>query len=122
MYQFKYQSINPFDFYSPTELIFTCIVPANWLSLDLPTVNGCVNYTDKLENLVSCGSIVFEFCELISSDKTLRTFSLDILHNGEKYFEKPIVIHAPSSVQSEVLLLNHLLGFNAISSWVAVDF
>lgn len=122
MYQFKYQAINPFDFYPPIELTFTCIVPANWLSLDLPTMSGCVNYTDCLANIAPCGVVVFEFCEQGSSDEMLRIFSLDIVHDGEKFFETPIVIHVPNSVQSEVLMLNHLFGFNAISAWVAVDF
>lgn len=122
MYQFKYEVSNPFDFYPPTELCFTCIVPANWLSLNLPTMSGGVNYSDNLGNLVSCGSFVFEFCERSSSDSMWRTFSLDILRDGEKHFDVPIAIHVPSSIQSEVLLLNHLFGFYADSSFVAVDF
>lgn len=122
MYQFKYEVSNPYDFYPPTDLLFTCIVPANWLSLDLPTVSGGVNYSDNLGNLVSCGSFVFEFCERSSSDEIWRAFSLDILRDGEKHFDTPIVIHVPRSMQSEVLLLNHLFGFCADSSLVGIDF
>jgi hypothetical protein len=130
MYQFKYQTTNPYDFYPPEELIFTCIVPDNWLSKDLPTVGVCVNYTAKREQLVSCGSVVFEFSDVTSTDETARTIRLDILQDGVKCFQKPIEIHCPKVAPSElgdeccieVLLLNHLFGCNAISAWVAVDF
>lgn len=138
MYQFKY---SPFGFAQPEEWIITCIVPTNWLSLDLPTMNGVVNYSDKLGNLVSCESndelnyysdflgklvscesVVFDFCERSSSDKMWRAFSLDILRDGGKHFDTPIVIHVPRSMQSEVLLLNHLFGFCAESSFVGLCF
>lgn len=122
MYQFKYQTINPFDFYPPVELMFTCTVPINWLSLDLPTMGGCVNYTSKQEQLAVSGPVLCEFDEIESSGNMLRTFSLDILLEGEKCFEKPIVIHVPNSVQIEVVLMNLLFGFSATSAWVAVDF
>jgi hypothetical protein len=130
MYQFKYQTTSVFGFYSPEELIFTCIVPAYWLSMGLPTVDDCVNYAAKREQLVSCGPIVFEFSDVTSTDETTRTIRLDIFHDGVKCFEKPIEIHCSRVAKNElgdeccieVLLLNHLFGYNAISAWVAVDF
>jgi hypothetical protein len=130
MYQFKYQATNPFDFYPPIELIFTCVVPASWLLMELPTLGGRVNYASNREHLVSCGPIVFEFNEATSTDETSRTIRVDIFQDGVKCFEKLIEIYCPNVAPSklgdecsiEVLLLNHLFGYNATSAWVAVDF
>lgn len=130
MYQFKYQTINPFGFYPPVELIFTCIVPTSWLAMDLPVMDGCVNYTNNRESLVSCGPVVFEFCEMTSTDETLRTIQLNILEEGVKCLERPVLIHCSNIAQGElgdeccieVVLLNHLFGYNATSALVAIDF
>lgn len=120
MYQFKYQA-DVFEIPGVKFPIFTCIVPANWLTLDLPTIGGRVNYFSSGEQPAACGYAIFEFGEISSSDKTLRMFSLDILSDGVKCFEKPIVIEATDSAQCEVVLLNHILGFASPSVWVAVD-
>lgn len=130
MYQFKYTANNPFGFYPPIELIFTCIVPANWLSKDLPVMGGCVSYTSNHQSLDSSGPVVFEFEEMIATDETVRTIQLDIIHKGVKCFEKPVLIHCSNIAQDqsddecsiEVVLLNHLLGYSAMSALVAIDF
>jgi hypothetical protein len=120
MYQFKYQA-DVFEIPGVELPIFTCIVPANWHSLDLPTHGGRVSYYSSGEQPAVCGYALFEFSEIASSDKSLRKFSLDILSDGDKCFENPIVIHAQNSAQCEVVLLNHFLGFVSPSAWVAVD-
>lgn len=130
MYQFKYQTINPYGFYPPVELTFTCIVPTSWLAMDLPVMDGCVSYTNNRESLVSCGPVVFEFCEMTSTDETLRTIQLNILKEGVKCLERPALIHCSNIAQGElgdeccieVVLLNHLFGYNATSALVAIDF
>jgi hypothetical protein len=120
MYQFKYQA-DVFEIPGVELPIFICIVPASWLSLDLPTIGGRVNYFSSVEQPTVCGDALFEFCEIGSSDNTLRKFSLDIRCEWDECFEKPIVIHAQNSAQCEVVLLNHILGFVSPSAWVAVD-
>lgn len=129
MFKFKYQTENPYDFYPPKELAFTCFVPAGWLSMDLPTVQGCVNYATHREELVECGPNILEFSEVTSSDAESKIISLDIFNKGTRCFEKPAVINCSNVVRSELgvdvrielALLNHLMGWSAISSWFSVD-
>jgi hypothetical protein len=132
MYKFEYQGSRSQESLSHGQEfpIFTCIVPADWLSMELPTVGGCVNYANNREKLVSSGPVVFEFSDVVSTDETSRTISLDIFHSGVKYFERPVAIRCPNVERNdsgekcfiEVLLLNQLFGYNAPSVLVDVDF
>ena len=67
---------------------------------------------------------------MASTDKTSRKISLDVFERGVKCFEKPVVIRCPNVERNdsgdkcciEVVLLNHLFGYNAPSVWVDIDF
>lgn len=119
MYKFDYWQLLPEE-----KPLFTCVVPAEWLSKSLPTMGGCVDYVDKLDRLTSCAPVVYEFSDAEPKDESSRTLCLSILSDGRKLFAKPATIHCPQFAERdgdddwcvEVALLNHFFAFNAPSA------
>lgn len=130
MYQFNYQDLCPED--EPT---FTCIVPAEWLQKNLPTMGGVVVYVDQRGQMNAYTDYVFEFSDEVQTDSSSRTICLDIHHrkatNGNnlsashsRLFATPAKIHCTTIEEGdasndwcvEVVLLNHFYGCNASSA------
>ncbi len=128
-----------FDYVSSMQTLYggmsitTCIVPTRWLDMALPTFDGSVVYTDKINRaeMDRQTDMVFRFTEL-DFDSVIHKITLDICHLEEgtdeeplfrgDYFDAPITIH-PRVIEFtdanwciEVVLLNHLLApWNATS-------
>jgi hypothetical protein len=132
-YRFDYEQCNRDAFPDEPSFTTTCIVPAGWLKMALPTFGGDVVYTDKTGKSGLSG-LVFEFADL-ETDGLLRTVSLqmcflkDVPGQGrqvepEAYFAQPVKIHCRDFIVAdknwgiEIVLVNHFLGpLNAVSSW-----
>lgn len=131
MYQFNYQNLAPED----KPLLFTCIVPSDWLLKNLPTMGGDVTYVDKCDKMDVYTDYVFEFTDAESIDKSSRTICMSLHHlKSEKgsrmpvshtnLFEMPAKIHcraiedhdANNDWCIEVVLLNHFFGWLALSA------
>lgn len=122
-----------FDYVSSMKTLYgcmsitTCIVPTRWLGMALPTFDGSVVYTDRIDRaeMDRLTYMVFRFTEL-DFDSVIHTITLDICHLEEgtdkqplfcgDYFDAPITIH-PRVIEFtdanwciEVVLLNHLLA------------
>lgn len=134
MYKFNYPYIDHYD--TP---IIACLVPDEWLTLELPTFGGAVTYHDKQEQAGTLADFVFEFSEIQIAGKSGRTFTLKIhllskpnlmLDDCRDVFNKIIRIHsladthipANEDIPAEVVLLNHLLCCFAGSSFTGESF
>lgn len=132
MYRFDYE-------YLPTEgePAFTCIVPAEWLQKNLPTMGGEIVYVSQQDRMNACTNYVFEFSDGILAEGLPRTICLDIHHreaissnaslaNYSKLFAAPVRIQCAAIKDSdesndwcfEVVLLNHFFGSHALSALV----
>ena len=128
MYQFNYQTLLPED-----KPIITCIVPQEWLSKDLPTMGGVVMYVDKSVHIMASSEFVFEFSEVCTIEKSIRTVNLDILEANNKKFKAigyKKLLDAPATIRCraiegqdanndwciEIVLLNHLFGSFALTA------
>lgn len=134
MYKFNYQYEPQYD--AP---FITCIVPTEWIVLDLPTLGGAVVYQDKLKQAEKPTDFVFEFAEIQDASRSGRTFTLKIHRPLEfsyfqndycEVFDKTIRIHylddahttTKEEPSAEVVLLNHLHCNFAGSSFTGMSF
>lgn len=119
MYRYKYQQTMPEEM-----SIFSCIVPDGWLQKALPDMDGCVNYAASRGQLSSIAKYLYRFEDIESKDKSVRIVSLEMWEDGKELFERPVRIYSPCIAAEfesdewgiEVLLLNHLFGFCALTA------
>lgn len=136
MYKFSYQYLAP-----EGNPVFTCIVPAIWLSLDLPTFGGDVIYQDKRAQAETLTDFVFEFSEISEMHSSERTFTLKVetkfplmagstLGDSHDLFGKTIKVRyltdanksTNENVPAVIVFLNHLFCGCAGSAYTGVSF
>jgi len=129
MYKFNYQFLVPGD-----DPFFTCIVPTEWLSKNLPTMGGDVAYVSPQSQQEIRTDYIFEVSEGDAASQS-RTIILEIHHKewtaetGQaathtRLLAEPVTIHCRAIGDSEVnndwcvevLLLNHFFGSCALSA------
>lgn len=124
MYEFNYKHT------MPGGATITCIVPAAWLALPLPTLGGQVNYIDNQTALSNLPDFLFEFCEETgaqSREAVLLTIYQYPPNEDSGYisltdhatritFAPELSFSDTSPGQCEVYLLNHLFGSLALSA------
>lgn len=119
MYRYKYQHLLPEDV-----PIFACIVPAAWLERKLPDMGGCVCYAASRESMSTIPQFTYRFADIESRDKSMRVISMEIWEDEKELFERPVRVYCPGipaefesdEWSPEVLLLNHLFGFCALTA------
>lgn len=136
MYKFNYQYL-----FHEGKPIFTCIVPEDWLALDLPIFGGDVIYLDKRVKAETITDFTFEFSEMPDALSSGRTFTLKVdiqrpllaeptLGDYRELFNKTIRIRyqcganksTNENVPAEIALLNHWLCGCADSAYTGVSF
>ncbi len=131
MYKFNYQFLVPGD--AP---IFTCIVPTDWLSKNLPAMGGDVAYVSPQSQQEIRTDYIFELSEGDTASQS-RTIILEIHHKEwtaetgqaaihSRLLAAPVKIHCRAIENYdinenrdwciEVLLLNHFFGSCALSA------
>jgi hypothetical protein len=121
----KYQHLLKTD--SP---FVVCLVPADWLTNNLPTMGGAVFYVDSRESVQVHADCIFEFSRVENDDPTIHSIYLDVRRANANQLGYTQVLAQPIEIrchnQSEadsnqygravVHLLNHFFGSQALSA------